>query len=91
MFCGTCKAELKGGTKHVVFNGKLLHPECFVCSTCKEPLDRLYERDGQPFCSKHYIEQPESTNEDGQKTLEYEILSIFSKKQLTSGRLLFFD
>ena len=32
------------------------HPECFVCTHCKEPLNGFVAKDGLPYCKKDFLE-----------------------------------
>jgi len=51
--CAGCGGGLFGGIKRAM--GKTWHPLCFVCTTCRQPLDADFkEHNGKPYCDEHY-------------------------------------
>lgn len=55
-YCEKCEKLLTFDSKNVLFNGKLFHPNCFVCFSCGERLEKSYyiEKNGNPCCEKDY-------------------------------------
>jgi len=53
--CASCGYNLSFYQKSVLFNRKLYHEHCFVCSVCECPLENGFlQKDGKPYCENDF-------------------------------------
>lgn len=52
--CGGCKLAIEGDA--VAALEQQWHPECFVCTQCRGPLESFRSHEGSPYCETHYLE-----------------------------------
>lgn len=57
LLCADCARPCAGcgkpiGNESLEALGSLYHAACLVCSSCKAPLDEIYDADGKPVCEK---------------------------------------
>jgi len=55
--CAGCHKHIPGGSNISNVDGAKYHANCFVCSTCHQPLTKFTESGGRFYCEKHYQEQ----------------------------------